>query len=88
MLPSGECFDCPSDKVLLDAAHAAGVLISYSCRGGQCRSCLVRILTGEVAYPRGLPPALDDAEAAAGLALCCSALPKSDLAIELQTPGL
>lgn len=88
MLPSGECFECPPDRLLLDAAHAAGVLISYSCRGGQCRSCLVRILSGEVAYPRGLPPALNADEATAGLALCCSALPKSDLAIELQTPGL
>ena len=72
--------------LLLDAAHAAGVLIAYSCRGGQCRSCLVRIVSGEVTYPRGLPPALDDNEASTGLALCCSAVPKSDLAIELQAP--
>ena len=86
MAPSGECFACPADKALLDAAHAANVLIAYSCRSGQCRSCLVRVLSGEVDYPGGLPAAIDAAEADSGLALCCSAFAGSDLVIELLAP--
>ena len=85
-MPSGERFACPEGKTLLDAAHAANVLIGYSCRSGQCRSCLVRIHSGDVVYPRGLPQAIDAAEAEAGYALCCSALPGSDLVIETLSP--
>lgn len=86
MAPGGERFVCPADQSLLDAAHAANILVAYSCRSGQCRSCLVRVHSGEVIYPRGLPAAIDTAESESGLTLCCSALPGSDLVIELLTP--
>jgi ferredoxin len=84
--PDGERFACPADKPLLDAAHAANILIAYSCRSGQCRSCLVRVHSGEIRYPRGLPAAIDVTEADSGLALCCSAFAGSDLVIELLAP--
>lgn len=85
-MPGDEHFAAPADKPLLDAAHAANILIAYSCRSGQCRSCLVRVVSGDIAYPRGWPPAISAGEADSGLALCCSAMPRSDLVIEILAP--
>lgn len=86
MLPTGECFDCPADRPILDAAHAANVLIAYSCRSGQCRSCIGRVLDGKIDYPNGQPQAITPAESESGLVLFCSAFAGSDLTIELLAP--
>jgi CDP-4-dehydro-6-deoxyglucose reductase len=86
-MPTGDQFDCPAHKTILDAAHAANVLISYSCRSGQCGSCLGKLLSGQIEYPQGLPDALDQHSYEAGYALFCSAQATSDLVIELIEPG-
>ena len=89
-MPSGEQFDCPAQKSILTAAHAANILISSSCRSGQCGSCLGKLLSGDIEYPKGLPDALDRQRHVAGYALFCSARAASDLVIELleaQFPG-
>lgn len=86
-MPGGETFDCPSRSNILSAAHAANILISYSCRSGQCGSCRGRVIDGRIEYPDGLPDALGAAEAEAGFVLFCSARALSDLSIELIAPG-
>jgi len=86
-MPSGEEFDCPAQVSILSAAHAANILISYSCRGGQCGSCMGKVLKGEINYPNGLPDAITDAQTEAGYALFCSAFASSDLTIELIEVG-
>lgn len=86
MLPTGESFECPAGQPLLDAAHAANVLIAYSCRSGQCRSCIGRVLEGNISYPKGLPAAISETESQSGLVLFCSAVAASDLTIELLAP--
>lgn len=85
-MPTGEQFDCPARKSILAAAHAANILISYSCRSGQCGSCLGKLLSGEIEYPKGLPDALNQQQHEAGYALFCSAQATSDLSIELIKP--
>ena len=87
MLPSGEQFDCAENTPILNAAHAANVLISYSCRSGQCGSCIGKLVSGEIAYPGGLPDAISSDDADAGYALFCSAVAHSDLTIELVAPA-
>ena len=67
-------------------AHAANILISYSCRSGQCGSCLGRLIAGEVRYPRGQPDALSLEQCEQGYVLFCSAYAVSDLTIELLQP--
>ncbi len=84
--PDGERFDCAAGQSILDAAHAANILVAYSCRSGQCGSCRGRVIDGNVGYPRGLPDALDANEAEQGYALFCSAFAESDLVIELLRP--
>ena len=72
---------------MLNAAHAADVLIPSSCRNGQCGSCRGKLHSGSVHYPKGLPDALSEAEEQAGYALFCSAFADSDLVIELSPFG-
>ena len=67
-------------------AHAANILVSYSCRSGKCGSCLGRLIAGEVSYPRGQPAALSLEQGEQGYALFCSAYALSDLIIELVQP--
>ena len=85
-MPEGESFDCRAGQTVLNAAHAANVLISYSCRSGQCGSCMGRLLEGEVHYPGGRPQALDSRQADDGYVLFCSAFAATDLVIELLRP--
>jgi CDP-4-dehydro-6-deoxyglucose reductase len=85
-MPANDQFECPADKSILNAAHAADILIPYSCRSGQCRSCVGRVITGEIIYPEGLPDAINSAEAKAGQVLFCSAYARSDLIIEITKP--
>lgn len=73
---------------MLDAAHAANILIPYSCRGGHCGSCRGILLEGQVFYPKGRPDALSDDEILAGYVLFCSAFAESDLVIELCPPQI
>jgi CDP-4-dehydro-6-deoxyglucose reductase len=84
--PGGEQFTCGAGQSILRCAHAANVLISYSCRSGQCGSCLGRLLAGEVSYPHGQPAALSREQQEQGYALFCSAYAVSDLTIELVQP--
>ena len=84
--PGDEVFSCPPDRPILNAAHAANILISSSCRSGQCGSCLGRVISGRVEYPDGPPAAISETETAAGLVLFCSAYALSDLVIELIQP--
>ncbi|MEM7562792.1 MAG: 2Fe-2S iron-sulfur cluster-binding protein [Pseudomonadota bacterium] len=86
-MESGQTFHCAADNFIIDAAHAANVLIAYSCRSGQCGSCIGKVLQGEVSYPNGQPDALDISESKEGYALFCSAQPKSDLLIKVPGRG-
>jgi len=86
VLPGGERFACAANQSVLNAAHAANILISYSCLGGRCGSCLGKLQAGEVSYPQGRPEALSAEQSDAGYALFCSAYAVSDLTIELLQP--
>jgi CDP-4-dehydro-6-deoxyglucose reductase len=85
-LPGDERFDCPAQQSILSAAHSANILISYSCRSGQCGSCLGKLHAGRVSYPRGRPDALNEKQIEEGYTLFCSAYASSDLVIELLVP--
>ena len=58
----------PGDGTLLDLAEAGGLKPEFSCRGGSCGTCKVKVLAGAVAYPT--PPTFDVAEDEA--LLCCT----------------
>jgi anaerobic selenocysteine-containing dehydrogenase/ferredoxin-NADP reductase len=65
-----------SDTSLLALAERLGVPLSGGCRVGQCESCKVGLLAGQV-WHGGTPPPLDAHEC-----LACTAVPVSDLEID------
>ena len=63
---------------LLDLALNAGLDVPYICRSGDCQSCALRLICGEVAYPEDL-----EVLAPEGYVLMCQATPACDVEIEL-----
>ena len=62
---------------LLELAEAEGVTITNGCRAGQCESCEVRVLEGEIALRTGLFGSETDP------CLACQAGPESDLLVDI-----
>lgn len=60
----------PASGSLLDLAEARGLSPEYSCRGGSCGTCAVKVLAGKVTYETR-PSAKVDADQA----LICCAVP-------------
>jgi ferredoxin-NADP reductase/predicted pyridoxine 5'-phosphate oxidase superfamily flavin-nucleotide-binding protein len=65
--------DCGS---LLDLALSNDVKVPYSCRNGDCQSCIQKLVSGAADYPIGEVPVL-----AEGQVLLCQAVPKTDMVI-------
>ena len=80
--PSQHRFQARPDETILEAALRQGLTLPYGCRGGVCGSCRGRVLSGEVEHGKAQLDALSEAERAAGLALFCCAMARSDLSIE------
>ena len=72
---SDKSFDwSPELGTLLDAAEAAGLPLPSGCRVGQCESCAMRIVAGDVARLGGDDSAPDHC-------LTCQAVPLSELTL-------
>ncbi|MEO6321515.1 MAG: 2Fe-2S iron-sulfur cluster-binding protein [Polaromonas sp.] len=81
--PDGAVFEAPASLPLLQAAELAGLtLLASSCRNGTCRSCICRLVSGQVAYRIEWPGVSLD-EKREGYILPCVAHPVSDVVIEL-----
>ncbi|TCS73367.1 CDP-4-dehydro-6-deoxyglucose reductase [Sulfuritortus calidifontis] len=85
--PSGHKFTVEAGQTVLSAALDAGFALPYGCRNGACGACKGKLLAGEVDYGDYQPGTLTDEERHRGLALFCSAKPKSDLVIEVKEVG-
>jgi 3-ketosteroid 9alpha-monooxygenase subunit B len=62
---------------LLEHLESKGVAAPYSCREGECSSCAVRLLEGELAMVRN--EVLDDEDLEGGIRLACQSLPVTDV---------
>lgn len=62
---------------LLDALEAAGLRPQSGCRTGQCQSCAVKLLSGEVLHPK------DATQPDPGQCLVCVAVPLSEVVLDL-----
>ncbi len=85
--PSGHKFTVEAEQTVLSAALDAGFALPYGCRNGACGACKGKILAGQVDYGDIQPGSLSDEDRHRGLALFCSAKPKSDLVIEVKEVG-
>ena len=81
---SGHEFTVEDAESVLEAALRQGIILPYGCRNGACGSCMGTVVSGEVNYDNGNPPALSDEDVAARQALFCQAHPASDLTINVH----
>jgi len=79
--PAGLQYDVEGDLSLLEAADMSRVQLPSSCRNGTCRTCMCRMLSGEVSYAIEWP-GLTAEEKAEGYVLPCVARPLSDVVLE------
>ena len=80
--PGGLRFDCDAGQTLLQAADAAGIELPSSCRNGTCRTCLCRLVSGEIRYRIEWPGVSVD-ERAEGWILPCVAEPLGDVVLDV-----
>jgi ferredoxin len=81
LMPSGLSFQTNGATPVRAAAQAAGITLPSSCRNGTCRTCLCRLISGEVRY--GIEwPGISVDEKKQGWILACVAHACSDLTIE------
>ena len=79
--PTGLQYDVEGDLTLLEAAEMSRIELPSSCRNGTCRTCLCRLVSGEVAYTIEWP-GLSAEEKAEGYVLPCVARPTTDVVLE------
>lgn len=81
---SGAQFTVEPGETILEAAERAGILMTYSCRSGTCRSCLTRVISGCAEHDPEYADELniDADECAENYRLLCSALAHSDITLE------
>lgn len=82
IVPGDAHFNAPADLPLLLAAEHAGLVLASACRNGSCRTCICRLVSGQVAY-RIDWPGLSAEEKSEGCILPCVAYPVSDVVVQL-----
>jgi ferredoxin len=80
--PGGFRFETEAGRTLLQSAESAGIELPSSCRNGTCRTCICRLLDGEIRY-RIEWPGLSREEKAEGWILPCVAEPVGDVRLEV-----
>ena len=83
IVPGEHAFDAWKDRPLLDSIEQGGLSWPSSCRVGTCRTCLSRLVSGQVRYAMAWP-GLTPEEKAEGCVLPCVAYPLG--AVVLQDP--
>ncbi|HKT99415.1 MAG TPA: PDR/VanB family oxidoreductase [Paraburkholderia sp.] len=77
---SGQSFEIPADKSILDVLRAANVRVASSCESGTCGSCRTGLCSGEAEH-RDL--VLRDDEKAAQIMVCVSRAVSAELVLDL-----
>ncbi|WP_206486456.1 YcbX family protein [Thalassotalea sp. G2M2-11] len=68
-----------SKEPILDQGESAGLVLPYSCRGGMCGRCKLKLESGKV--KQLATDGLTDDEKAQGYILACSSIPQSDIVV-------
>ena len=68
-----------NQHTILEQGEEAGLILPYSCRGGMCGRCKVKLVEGEV--DQKATDGLSAAEIAQGYILICSCTPKTDVTL-------
>jgi ferredoxin len=79
--PSNLQYDVEGDLTLLEAAEMSRVELPNSCRNGTCRTCMCKLVSGQIEYIIEWP-GLSAEEKQQGYVLPCVARPLSNVVLE------
>lgn len=68
-----------TDESILDQGESAGLILPYSCRGGMCGRCKIKLERGQV--KQLAEDGLSEQDKSEGFILACSSIPQSDLVL-------
>ncbi len=77
----GRTLDARAGEPLITALEKKGVIVPSLCRSGECSMCRIRIISGKVFQPKGVPVRKSDRQF--GYVHSCVSYPLDDLAIAL-----
>jgi ferredoxin len=80
--PQNWTCDAHETDSLLEAALLAGIRLPNSCRNGTCRTCMCKLVSGDIAY-RIAWPGLSQEEKQEGWILPCVALALTDVVLDV-----
>ncbi|MFD2273016.1 2Fe-2S iron-sulfur cluster-binding protein [Undibacterium arcticum] len=83
--PKAGIFEAQDSLSLLEVAQFADITLPSSCRNGTCRTCMCRLISGQVKYVIEWPGLSAEEKKADGYILPCVAYPQSDVIIDV--PG-
>lgn len=81
--PGRDTVFCRPDETVLAAILRSGASVVFSCRGGSCGTCKMRLISGQLDRGRCSAVVLPEEERESGWFLSCQAHALSDVTIEL-----
>ena len=86
VLNNDKKFYCDENTTILEAAKNAQILLEHSCLAARCRSCSVRVISGETKNIAD-EVVLTDEERTKNYVLSCNAKPLSNLKLDIEDLG-
>ena len=83
--PAGDRVSCGPDETVLAAILRSGASVVFSCRGGSCGTCKMRVISGRIEHGRYSAAVLQEEERDSGWFLSCQARALGDVTIELTS---
>ena len=71
---------------LCEIATGEGIEIPTNCTSGNCGTCMVTLLRGDIPIPEEIPPGLDEDLLNDNARLACIGIPEGDVDIEMLPP--
>jgi ring-1,2-phenylacetyl-CoA epoxidase subunit PaaE len=78
-------FETTYPQNILQAALSNNIQLPYSCRGGRCSSCMVKLLSGKVFM--SMNEVLTEKDLVDGWILTCVGFAESDIILQIPSPG-
>ena len=85
-LKNKKSFFCDSGTTIFESAKSNGIILDHSCLHARCRSCIVKLISGETEDKLD-ELVLTSEEKSQGNVLSCNAIPKSDLELDAEDLG-
>ena len=85
-LKNNKSFQCDENSTIFEAAKKNNIVLEHSCLSSRCRSCVVKVLSGNT-INKEEELVLTEDDKNANFVLSCNAKPLSDLELDIEDLG-